>query len=104
MIQIVLLLFGVEFVRTKAKYLMLIGILWGVLGVSIFIDGLDGVTYFPLRVFGTLLLVESLITLEHKRLSFISKGLFFAPYLFSFCLIGPTAIFYWLLFLVLRSS
>lgn len=64
MIQIVLLLFGVEFVRTKAKYLMLIGILWGVLGVSIFIDGLDGVTYFPLRVFGTLLLVESLITLS----------------------------------------
>jgi uncharacterized membrane protein HdeD (DUF308 family) len=63
-IQIVLLLFGVEFVRTKAKYLMLIGILWGVLGVSIFIDGLDGVTYFPLRVFGTLLLVESLITLS----------------------------------------
>lgn len=34
------------------------------LGVSIFIDGLDGVTYFPLRVFGTLLLVESLITLS----------------------------------------
>lgn len=46
MIQIVLLLFGVEFVQTKAKYLMLVGILWGVLGVSIFIDGLDGVTYF----------------------------------------------------------
>lgn len=64
MIQIVLLLFGVEFVQTKAKYLMLIGILWGVLGVSIFIDGLDGVTYFPLRVFGTLLFVESLVTLS----------------------------------------
>ncbi|MGO2256260.1 MAG: HdeD family acid-resistance protein [Hafnia alvei] len=64
MIQIVLLLFGVEFVQSKAKYLMLIGILWGVLGVSIFIDGLDGVTYFPLRVFGTLLFVESLVTLS----------------------------------------
>lgn len=64
MIQIVLLLFGVEFVQTKAKYLMLIGILWGVLGVSIFIDGLDGVTYFPLRVFGTLLFVESVVTLS----------------------------------------
>lgn len=64
MIQIVLLLFGVEFVRDKAKYLMVIGILWGVLGVSIFVDGLDGVTYFPLRAFGALLLLESLVTLS----------------------------------------
>lgn len=64
MIQIVLLLFGVDFVRSKAKYLLVIGMLWGVLGVSIFIDGLDGVTYFPLRTFGALLLLESLVTLS----------------------------------------
>lgn len=64
MIQIVLLLFGVEFIRDKAKYLMVIGMLWGVLGVSIFIDGLDGVTWFPLRAFGALLLLESLVTLS----------------------------------------
>ncbi|HDS6412666.1 TPA: MFS transporter [Klebsiella oxytoca] len=64
MIQIMLLLFGVEFVRDKAKYLMLFGILWSVLGVSIFVDGLDGVTYFPLRTFGGLLLLESLVTLS----------------------------------------
>lgn len=64
MIQIVLLLFGVDFVRTKAKYLMLTGVLWGVLGISILIDGLNGVTYFPLRAFGALLLVESLVTLS----------------------------------------
>lgn len=64
MIQIVLLLFGVEFIRDKAKYLIVIGMLWGVLGVSIFIDGLDGVTWFPLRAFGALLLLESLVTLS----------------------------------------
>ncbi|EJE3976512.1 HdeD family acid-resistance protein [Escherichia coli] len=64
MIQILLLLFGAEFVRRKAKYLTFIGILWSVLGVGIFVDGVNGVTYFPLRTFGALLLLESLVTLS----------------------------------------
>ncbi|WON77973.1 MFS transporter [Serratia sp. UGAL515B_01] len=64
MIQIALLLFGLDFVRSRAKYLVNIGIIWGVLGIGIFIDGLDGVAYFPLHVFGILLLLESLVTLS----------------------------------------
>lgn len=33
------------------------------LGVAIFIDALDGVTYFPMHVFGYLLVVEAVVTL-----------------------------------------
>lgn len=64
MIQIALLLFGVEFMRSRGKYLILLGSLWSLLGVAIFFDGLNGVTYFPLRFFGLLLLLESLVTLS----------------------------------------
>ncbi|WP_279045151.1 HdeD family acid-resistance protein [Cedecea davisae] len=64
MIQIALLLFGVDFMRSRVKYLILLGGLWGLLGLAIFLDGLDGVTYFPLRFFGLLLLMESLVTLS----------------------------------------
>lgn len=52
MIQIALLLFGADFVRTKSKYLWFIGFLWGIAGSLIFIDGLDGQLYFPLKTFG----------------------------------------------------
>ena len=64
MIQIALLLFGVEFVRSKFWFLGLIGIVWGVMGVGVMIDGLDGELYFPLRAFGLLLLLESIVTLS----------------------------------------
>jgi len=63
-IQIALLLFGVDFMRSRVKYLILLGSLWSLLGLAIFLDGLDGVTYFPLRFFGLLLLLESLVTLS----------------------------------------
>lgn len=63
MIQIALLLLGAEFVRTKAKFITVMGVLWGLMGVGVLIDGLDGVLYFPLKMFGTLLLLESLVTL-----------------------------------------
>ncbi|MFP2428625.1 HdeD family acid-resistance protein [Enterobacter ludwigii] len=85
MFQIVMLLFGAEFLRAKAKYLMFISILWGVFGMIIFIDGLDGVTYFPLRAFGALLLLESLLTLSiasvstgpKKAVLYFKGGVFF---------------------------
>lgn len=64
MIQIALLLFGVDFVRSRAKFLAMVGVVWGLVGIAIFIDGLDGVLYFPLQVFGALLLLESLVTLS----------------------------------------
>lgn len=63
MIQIALLLFGAEFVRTKARFIAMMGVLWGLIGIAVLIDGLDGVLDFPLKVFGSLLLLESLVTL-----------------------------------------
>jgi hypothetical protein len=64
MIQIALLLFGVEFTRSRARLLGVVGFIWGALGVAVMIDGLDGNLYFPLRIFGLLLLLESLVTLS----------------------------------------
>ncbi|HGM6858790.1 MFS transporter [Serratia rubidaea] len=63
MLQLALLLSGADFVRRYAPLLAVIGLLWGGLGVSIFIDGLQGIRYFPLHIFGILLLIESLATL-----------------------------------------
>lgn len=46
MLQITLLLFGAEFIRGKAHYLWGLGLLWGLMGIFIFIDGLDGILFF----------------------------------------------------------
>lgn len=64
MIQIALLLFGVEFIRARAKLLSTAGIIWAGIGLAVMTDGLDGNLSFPLRIFGALLLLESLITLS----------------------------------------
>lgn len=85
MLQIALLLFGAEFVRDKAKYLWISGLLWGIAGVLIFIDGFDGQAYFPLKTFGIVLLIESLITLSvaasgigaQKAVLYFKGGVFF---------------------------
>lgn len=63
MIQLALLLFGAGFMRRNAYLLMMIGLIWASLGLAIFIDGLDGVRWFPLMLFGALLLAESIVTL-----------------------------------------
>ncbi|MBP6122719.1 MULTISPECIES: peptidase [Providencia] len=85
MLQIALLLFGAEFIRGKAHYLWGIGVLWCLIGISIFIDGLDGNVFFPIHLFGILLLLESLVTLSvassgvgaQKAILFFKGGLFF---------------------------
>ncbi|MBW7981988.1 MFS transporter [Enterobacillus tribolii] len=64
MIQIALLLLGGDFLRSRAKYLWLMGVLWSITGCVIFLDGLDGAPLFPLKTFGALLLLESLVTLS----------------------------------------
>ena len=63
MIRLVLLLLGPEFMCTRWLVLALIGSLWAALGVGIFVDALDGDVYFPVHVFGYLLILEALVTL-----------------------------------------
>ncbi|MBJ3814944.1 MFS transporter [Shimwellia pseudoproteus] len=63
MLQIALLLMGANFVRQATPLLALFGVLWGIAGLSIFIDGLDGMLYFPSRFFSGLLICESLVML-----------------------------------------
>lgn len=63
MMQIAFLLAGAAFVRKAAPVLMCTGIVWGGLGLSIFIDGLLGARHFPLHVFGLLLLTDSVVSL-----------------------------------------
>jgi hypothetical protein len=58
-----MVLLGHDFVRKRWSALALTGIVWGAAGVGIFIDALDGVLYFPLHLFGYLLLLEALILL-----------------------------------------
>jgi uncharacterized membrane protein HdeD (DUF308 family) len=63
LIRLALLLLGPEFIRSRWQVLALIGSLWAALGVGIFIDALDGDVYFPVHVFGYLLILEALVTL-----------------------------------------
>lgn len=63
MVQLGLLLLGSDFVRRRWPLLAVGGVAWAALGVAIFIDALDNVLYFPVHVFGYLLLVEGVVTL-----------------------------------------
>ncbi len=63
MIRLALLLLGPDFIRSRWGWLALIGLLWAALGVAIFIDALDGDVYFPVHVFGYLLIIEAIVTL-----------------------------------------
>jgi uncharacterized membrane protein HdeD (DUF308 family) len=63
MVRLILLLLGHDFIRRRWLMLALVGLVWGALGAAIFVDALDGVTYFPIHVFGYLLLVEAVVTL-----------------------------------------
>lgn len=63
MLQIAFLLAGAAFVRRAAPFFMVAGMLWGGLGLAIFIDGLQGGLHFPLHVFGLFLLLDSLVSL-----------------------------------------
>jgi hypothetical protein len=62
-IRLVLLLLGADFIRERWRLLAIIGAVWGLLGLALFIDALDGVVYFPIHLFGYLLIIEALVTL-----------------------------------------
>lgn len=63
MVRMILLLLGHDFIRRRWPMLAVVGLLWAILGVAIFIDALDGVAYFPIHIFGYLLLIEAVVTL-----------------------------------------
>jgi hypothetical protein len=63
MIQLALILLGGDYVKRQWPWLAGIGLVWALLGVAIFVDALDGVIYFPLHLFGYLLLIEAVATL-----------------------------------------
>jgi len=63
LIRLVLLLLGTDFVRRGWRWLAVIGILWAVAGLVIFIDALDGKSHFPLRLFAAAMLIEGLVAI-----------------------------------------
>jgi len=73
LIRLALLLFGTDFVRQRWRWLALLGAIWLIAGIAIFIDAFDGVLYFPIRLFGVLLLIEGVASLI-ATFSGIDKG------------------------------
>ena len=63
MVRLVMILLGVDYLRTRWRSLQLIGWVSLVLGVVVFIDALDSALYFPITPFALLLLLEGLATL-----------------------------------------
>ena len=63
MIRLIVILLGNDFIRRRWLMLATLGFLWAILGTAIFIDALDGVLYFPIHLFGYLLLVEAVVSL-----------------------------------------
>lgn len=63
MVQLVMILLGVDYLRNRWRGLMIAGWLGMLAGLIIFIDALDNAIYFPLHPFAFLLLLEGLATL-----------------------------------------
>lgn len=63
MVRLVLLLLGVDYLRKRSTSLMLLGLLWLISGIVIFVDALDGALYFPIKFFAYLFLAEGIATL-----------------------------------------
>jgi len=63
MIRLALLLLGPEFIRTRWPVLALIGALWALLGAALIVDAFRGSEWFPIHIFGYLLILEALVTL-----------------------------------------
>ena len=63
MIRLVLLLLGVEYLRKRWRSILVIGLLWLVAGLVVFVDALDDAAYFPINFFAYLFLIEGLATL-----------------------------------------
>src|ERR1700754_1333576 len=62
MVRLVMILLGVDYLRTRWRELMTIGFVSFALGVAIFCDALDGALWFPIIPFAALLLLEGVAT------------------------------------------
>ena len=63
MVRLVMILLGVDYLRTRWRSLLIAGWLSVLLGAVVFIDALDNALYFPITPFAVLLLLEGLATL-----------------------------------------
>jgi uncharacterized membrane protein HdeD (DUF308 family) len=63
MVRLVMILLGVDYLRTRWRPLTTLGWISLVLGIVVFIDALDNALYFPITPFACLLLLEGLATL-----------------------------------------
>ena len=63
MVRLVMILLGVDYLRTRWRPLLTAGGISVIVGVFIFIDALDNALYFPITPFALLLLAEGLATL-----------------------------------------
>lgn len=63
MVRLALLLLGTDFIRSRWRTLVAIGVALGLMGAAIFIDALDGVVIFPIHLFGYVLVAEGAVAL-----------------------------------------
>src|ERR1700761_3456512 len=63
MVRLVMILLGVDYLRTRWRSLQIVGWISLVLGVVVFVDALDNALYFPIVPFALILLLEGLATL-----------------------------------------
>ena len=63
MVQLVMILLGVDYLRARWRGLLIAGCLGVIAGLVVFIDALDNAIFFPLNPFACLLLIEGLATL-----------------------------------------
>jgi uncharacterized membrane protein HdeD (DUF308 family) len=61
MIRLLLLLLGTRYVRHWWPLRLALGVAMEVVGIALFIDAIDGVLVFPLRLFGALLVLEGIV-------------------------------------------
>jgi uncharacterized membrane protein HdeD (DUF308 family) len=63
MVRLVMILLGVEYLRTRWRALTTLGWISLLLGIVVFVDALDNAAYFPITPFACLLMLEGLATL-----------------------------------------
>ncbi|MDX3907943.1 MAG: DUF308 domain-containing protein [Pigmentiphaga sp.] len=63
MVQLILLLLGVEYLRKRSRTLVVAGVVFLVAGIALFVDAWVGARSFPMEFFAILFIIEGLATL-----------------------------------------